>query len=286
MKIGVLAWITHKSDSPALVAKKCEALGFESVFFPEHPIIPVNRKTPYPAGDGKLPDLYTRMVDPFVALSFAAAATSKLKIGTGICLVPERDPLVLAKEVATLDFYSGGRVIFGIGAGWLAEELEIMGASFKRRWAITREYVRAMKELWTKDEASFEGEFVRFPQVLSYPKPAQKPHPPVHIGAGGIGPTERALKNTVAIGDGWAPLGLPPEQLAKDLATLKKMCAEADRDYSKIDISMYFPVVEGDPKRAIEQYREAGCHRMIFPLSLAEKNAEAELEELAKKFVK
>ncbi|HTY53776.1 MAG TPA: LLM class flavin-dependent oxidoreductase, partial [Candidatus Binataceae bacterium] len=155
-----------------------------------------------------------------------------------------------------------------------------------RRWAMTREYVRAMKELWTKDEASFEGEFVKFPPVFSYPKPVQKPHPPVHIGAGGIGPTERALKNTVAIGDGWAPLGLPPEQLAKDLATLKKMCGEAGRDFSKIDISMYFPAIDGDPKRAIEQYREAGCHRLIFPLSLAETNSEAELEELAKKYLK
>ncbi|HTY53815.1 MAG TPA: LLM class flavin-dependent oxidoreductase, partial [Candidatus Binataceae bacterium] len=116
MKIGVLAWITHKSADPATVAKKCESLGFESVFFPEHPIIPVHRKTPYPAGDGKLPDLYTRMVDPFVALSFAAAATTKLKIGTGICLIPEREPMALAKEVATLDLYSKGRLILGIGA--------------------------------------------------------------------------------------------------------------------------------------------------------------------------
>jgi len=286
MKIGVLAFTASYTADPATLARMCEAAGFESFWLPEHPIIPSVHKTPFPRGDGKIPKNYYHMIDPFVGLALAGAATKTIKLGTGICLVPERDPIITAKEIATLDFYTGGRFLFGIGAGWLKDESEIMGVEFRRRWPMTREYIRAMKELWTKDEASFEGEFVRFPQVLSYPKPAQKPHPPVHIGAGGIGPTERALKNTVAIGDGWAPLGLPPEQLAKDLATLKKMCAEADRDYSKIDISMYFPVVEGDPKRAIEQYREAGCHRMIFPLSLAEKNAEAELEELAKKFVK
>jgi probable F420-dependent oxidoreductase len=285
MKIGILAWITSKSPDSATVAKKCEALGFESLFLPEHPIIPVHCKTPYPIGDGKIPELYSRMIDPFIGLAFAAAATSRIKLGTGICLLPEHEPIALAKEIATLDLYSGGRFIFGIGAGWLVDESEIMGVDFRRRWAMTREYVGAMKELWTKPEASFDGEFIKFPPVLSYPKPAQKPHPPVHIGAGGLGPVERALKNTVAVGDGWAPLGMTPDRLATELAKLKKMCAEADRDFSRIEISMYFPVVEGDPRRVIAQYREAGCHRLVFAPPTLESNAEAELEQLAKLYV-
>jgi len=285
MKIGILAWITPKSPDPATVAKKCEALGFESFFLPEHPIIPVHCKTPYPIGDGKIPELYTRMVDPFIGLAFAAAATSRIKLGTGVCLVPEHEPIALAKEIATLDLYSGGRFIFGIGAGWLVDESEIMGVDFRRRWAITREYVRAMKELWTKPEASFEGEFIKFPPVLSYPKPAQKPHPPVHIGAGGLGPVERALKITVAVGDGWAPLRMPPDRLATELAKLKRMCAEADRDFSRMEISVYFPVVEGDPQHAIAQYREAGCHRLVLDSPNLEKgNPEAELEQLARQY--
>ena len=286
MKIGILAWITPQSPDAATVAKKCEALGFESFFLPEHPIIPVHCKTPYPLGDGKIPDVYGRLVDPFTGLAFAAAATRRIKIGTGICLLPEHEPITLAKQVATLDLYSGGRFIFGIGAGWLVDESEIMGVDFHRRWVITREYVRAMKELWTKPEASFEGKYVKFPPVFSYPKPAQKPHPPVHVGAGGVGAIERALKNTVAVGDGWAPLGMNPGQLATALVDLKKMCAEAGRDFNKIEISMYFPVIEGDPRRAIAQYREAGCHRLVFASpSLESGNPEAALEELAKPYI-
>jgi probable F420-dependent oxidoreductase len=165
----------------ATVSKKCEALGFESMFIPEHPIIPVDYKTPYPLGDGKIPEPYAHMPDPFVLLAFAACATERLKIGSGICLVPERDPIVLAKEVATLDYYSGGRFLFGIGAGWLADETEIMGVEFKKRWEVTQEYVMAMKALWTEAEPSFAGEYVRFPKVKSYPKPVQKPHPPIHL---------------------------------------------------------------------------------------------------------
>ena len=285
MKIGILAWITPKSPDAATVARKCEALGFESFFLPEHPIIPVHCKTPYPIGDGKIPELYTRMVDPFIGLAFAAAATKRIKLGTGVCLVPEHEPITLAKEIATLDLFCGGRFIFGIGAGWLIDESEIMGVDFRRRWAVTREYIRAMKELWTKPEASFEGEFVKFPPVLSYPKPAQKPHPPIHIGAGGLGPVERALKNTVAIADGWAPLRMPPDRLAAELAKLKKMCAEANRDFTHMEISVYFPPVDGDPQAVIAQYREAGCHRLVLDAPNLEKGEpEAALEQLARQF--
>ena len=188
MKIGVLAFTNEETPDPATVARKCEAVGFESLFFPEHPIIPVEHRTPYPLGDGKIPEPYAHMPDPFITLALAASATKRLRLGTGICLVPERDPIVLAKEVATIDYYSGGRFIFGIGAGWLADETEIMGVEFKKRWEVTQEYVMAMKALWTEKEPSFSGQYVRFPKVKSYPKPLQKPHPPIHLGRGRLRP--------------------------------------------------------------------------------------------------
>ena len=288
MKIGLLAFATTFTPDPVSIARKCEALGFESFYLPEHPIIPVHHKTRYPLSpDGEIPKPYSHMIDPFVGLALAAGATNRIGLGTGICLVPERDPIVLAKEVATLDYYSGGRFIFGIGAGWLKDESEVMGVNFAKRWPITREYVRAMKELWTQEEASFEGEYVKFPPVRSNPKPARKPHPPVHIGAGGIGPAmDRALRDTVAIGDGWAPLGLTPDALATELAKLKKLCAEAGRDYGQIEITIYAPPVQGDPKRTIANFREAGAHRLIMIKdSLTPNKYESELEATAKDWI-
>jgi probable F420-dependent oxidoreductase len=283
MKIGILAFVGSTTAEPGAIAKKCEELGFESFYLPEHPIIPVKHKTPYPLSkDGAIPEPYAQMIDPFIGLALAAAVTKKIGLGTGICLVPERDPIILAKEIATLDHYCGGRFIFGIGAGWLRDESEIMGVDFRRRWPITREYIRAMKELWTKPEASFEGEFIKFPPVKCNPKPARKPHPPVHIGAGGVGPSmERALRDTIAIGDGWAPLGLTPEALATELGRLKKMCAEAGRDFGQLEITVYAPPA-GDPKRLREQYREAGAHRLVFLIdSPAPSTCEKQLNDLA-----
>jgi probable F420-dependent oxidoreductase len=288
MKIGLLAFASTFTADPAALARKCEALGFESFYLPEHPILPVHHKTRYPlSADGEIPMPYAHMIDPFVGLALAAGATNRIGLGTGICLVPERDPLVLAKEVATLDYYSGGRFIFGIGAGWLKDESEIMGVEFRKRWHITREYIRAMKELWTQDEASFEGEFIKFPPVRCNPKPARKPHPPVHIGAGGIGPAmDRALKDTVAIGDGWAPLGLTPDALSAELAKLKKFCAEAGRDYAKLEITVYAPPIQGDPRRTIANFHEAGAHRLIMIAdALAPDKYERELETIAKAWI-
>ncbi|MGA2409570.1 MAG: LLM class F420-dependent oxidoreductase [Candidatus Binataceae bacterium] len=284
MKIGVLAFITTNTIDPVSIARKIEELGFESFYLPEHPILPVTHKTPYPLSpDGKIPEPYGQMIDPFVGLALAAAVTKRIRLGTGICLVPERDPIILAKEVATLDYYSGGRFDFGIGAGWLRDESEIMGVDFRRRWPITREYVRAMKELWTKAEASFEGEFIKFPPVKCYPKPSQKPHPPVHVGAGGVGPAmDRALRDTVAIGDGWAPLGVPPASLSAELLKLRKLCEEAGRDFTKLEITMYFPQAEGNPKQTIAAYREAGAHRLIHILQVPSLDSwEKQLDDLA-----
>ncbi|MGH7988291.1 MAG: LLM class F420-dependent oxidoreductase, partial [Candidatus Binataceae bacterium] len=253
MKFGILAWVAAHTAGVAEVARLCEAAGFESFFMAEHPVMPSAISTQLPRGDGKIPDVYAHMMDPFVGLAVAAAVTTRMKLGTGICLVPERDPKVLAKEVATLDLVSGGRFIFGIGAGWLREESRVMGVDFPRRWDITLECIRAMKQLWIRDGAEFHGKFVNFPPLRSNPKPIQLPHPPIHVGAGG----ERALRNTVAIGDGWAPIALTPARVITDLAKLRRMCDEAGRDFNQLEITIYGPL-GGEAKRAVEEYAQAG----------------------------
>jgi probable F420-dependent oxidoreductase len=290
MKIGIFAMLSESTIDPVSAARKCEELGFESIWVPEHAIIPVHTKVPYPALDGKIPEPYTRFPDPFVLLAMMSSVTTRLKLGTAICLVPERHPLALAKEVATLDYFSGGRFLFGIGAGWQAEESEIMGVDFRRRWPITREYLRAMKELWTRPEASFEGQFLKFPAVIANPKPAHKPHPPIFIGAGGLNwKRERAIKDTVDLGDGWMPVALAHRDLTGDLAVMKQLCAEAGRDFNRLEISMTFlqqPELQPqEPKRALAEYAEAGAHRLILAPVLERKNADRVLERMAKDYL-
>jgi alkanesulfonate monooxygenase SsuD/methylene tetrahydromethanopterin reductase-like flavin-dependent oxidoreductase (luciferase family) len=175
MKIGLQAFVTDSTANPANIARKAEAVGFDSIFIPEHPIIPIHHRTPYPMGDGTIPEFYAHMPDPFVALALAAGATTRLKLATGICLVPERDPLMMAKEISTLDHFSGGRFMFGIGAGWLADESEIMGVEFKRRWPMTREYIAAMKELWTKPSRASRVSSSAFPRSSFFPSPRRSP---------------------------------------------------------------------------------------------------------------
>ena len=284
MKFGVLPFISETSARPDAVARKCEDLGYESFWLPEHAIIPVTHKTPYPGGgDGKIPEPYSHIIDPFVGLGIASAVTSKIKLGTGICLVPERDPIVCAKEVATVDHFSGGRFLFGIGAGWLRDETEIMGVEFKQRWPMTRDYIRAMKELWTKPEPSYEGEFVKFPPVESYPKPAQKPYPPIIIGAGGIGRTmiARLPIRSRSATDG-RPIMMTPEQLKPELEKLHKACDQAGRDYRKIDITMFSPIPGADAKQSIREYEKAGVHRVVLFPACAPDNYARELEDLAR----
>ena len=183
MRIGVSTPLPAYDVPPAFTARKAEELGFESIWYAEHPIMPVHSTSPFPGSDdGKIPWTYAHFADPFIALAQASGATSTIKLGTGITLVPERNPLVLAKQISTLDLFSDGRFLFGIGAGWHWEETEIMGGDFDHRWTQTREAVLVMKELWTKDEAEFHGRYYDFPPVQCYPKPAQKPHPPVILG--------------------------------------------------------------------------------------------------------
>lgn len=234
MNFGASIFVTDSSIRPDELARELEQRGFESFWIPEHTHIPASRRTPYPAG-GDLPQEYWQTYDPFLSLTAAASVTTTLRLATGICLVIERDPIVTAKEVATLDKLSNGRVIFGIGGGWNAEEMENHGTDFKKRWRILRERVLAMKEIWTKDEAEFHGEFVNFDPILSFPKPVQKPHPPIVMG--GNGPT--TFDRVTEYCDGWMPIAIRSGDLAERIPTLKRQAEVAGRNPDSISISVF-----------------------------------------------
>jgi probable F420-dependent oxidoreductase len=258
MKYGLVMFPTDYSIRPDELARAAEERGFESLFFPEHTHIPASRRTPYPAG-GELPKEYFHSHDPFVALSMAAAVTKKIKLATGICLVIERDPIVLAKEVASLDLLSGGRVILGIGGGWNVEEMENHGTAFKTRWKLLRERVEAMKAIWRNEEGSYHGELVKFDPIWSYPKPAQKPHPPILLGGHG----EVALKRVVAYCDGWLPISMMAGDLKKQIGELHRLAREKGRDPKSISISVFWTQPD---RQAIDAYGEMGAERVIFAL--------------------
>jgi probable F420-dependent oxidoreductase len=258
MHYALTMFPTDYAMRPDAFACAAEERGFESVFFPEHTHIPTSRQTPYPAG-GELPKEYSHTHDPFVALAMAAAVTSTLKLATGICLVVERDPIVLAKEVASLDLLSGGRVIFGIGGGWNVEEMAHHGTAFGTRWKLLRERIEAMKAIWQHDEASYRGELVRFDPIWSYPKPAQKPHPPILLG--GHGP--KALDRVVAYCDGWMPIGLRPAALREGIADLRARAEKAGRDARTISVSLFWAPAD---EALLADYAALGVERVIFPL--------------------
>jgi len=258
MKYGIAMFPTDYSIRPDDLARAAEERGFESVFFPEHTHIPTSRKTPYPAG-GELPKEYSHTHDPFVALAMAAAVTKKLKLATGICLVIERDPIVLAKEVASLDLLSGGRVIFGIGGGWNVEEMANHGTVFKSRWKLLRERIEAMKAIWQAEAATYRGDMVSFDPIWSYPKPAQKPHPPILLG--GHGP--KALDRVVAYCDGWMPIGIRPSTMKTALAELHKRATTAGRNPNSISVSLFWAPADS---AILAEYAALGVERAIFPL--------------------
>ena len=285
MKIGVFEFCIDRSVDPAVIAKRAEELGFASYWVPEHPIVPVKTTSPYPASDdGLIPDEYGRITDPFVSLARASAVTTKIELGTGICLVPERNPLELAKEVATLDHFSGGRFIFGIGAGWLREETEIMGGDFDHRWGQTKDAVLAMKELWTKDEAEYHGKYYDFPAVRSFPKPAQKPHPPVYMG----GSSKYVFKRVVEWGDGWMPVLSPVEDIKAGRQRLNEMAEAAGRDPKEISVLAFGFPEKFRTRAAMDELAAAGVDQATVWL-LQSENGEAavlsELESLAGEFL-
>ncbi len=255
MKFGICMFPTDYAIQPVELGKAAEAHGFESIFFPEHTHIPTSRLSPWPGG-AELPREYSHTHDPFVALGAVAAATKDIKLGTGICLVIERDPIVLAKEVASLDFLSNGRVLFGIGGGWNLEEMENHGTDPTRRWKVLRERIEAMKAIWTEDEAEYHGEFVNFDSIWSWPKPAQKPHPPIIVGGNGA----NTLKRVLRYGDEWMPIGRS-EDLKDRILKLKQLTEEAGRE--PIPVTVF-----GIPAKAevVEKYVALGVDRLLFPL--------------------
>jgi probable F420-dependent oxidoreductase len=258
MHIGVCIFATEYAIRIDELAREAEARGFESLWVPEHTHIPASRRSPWPGGPN-LPKEYWHCYDPFVALALAAGATTRIRLGTGICLVVERDPITTAKEVASLDHLSGGRFLFGIGGGWNAEEMENHGTAFKTRWRLLRERVLAMVEIWTKDEAAFHGTYVDFDPIWSWPKPVQKPHPPILLG----GESRYTLQRVVDLCDGWYPRGRAPEKVLAGMKELRELAAKAGRDMKTISVSAFAT----PPDRGVlDQFAAAGVTRSIILL--------------------
>jgi probable F420-dependent oxidoreductase len=261
MKLGIYIFATDETIAPADLARAVEERGFESLFFPEHTHIPASRESPW-AGGEELPRRYYRTLDPFVALAAAAEATERLLVGTGICLVVERDPITLAKEVATLDHLSDGRFLFGVGAGWNLEEMANHGTDPRTRFALLRERILAMKTIWAEERAEFHGELVDFGPIYQWPKPVQQPHPPILVGGTGRGVLERVLD----YGDGWFPNPRhgDPALVEAQIAELGKLAAERGR--APVPVSIF-----GASSRPedLERCRELGVERCVLSVPSA-----------------
>ncbi len=261
MQLGVFIFSTDYSIDISELAVALEDRGFGSLFVPEHTHIPTSRKTPF-RRDRELPKEYKHTYDPFVALSFAAAATKTLQVGTGICLVPQRDPIVTAKCVASLDRLSDGRFVFGIGGGWNVDEMENHGAQYKTRFKLLREHVLAMKALWTEEEAAFHGEMVDFDPVWSYPKPVQVPHPPVILG----GETDYTLNRVIEFCDGWFPRASHGFDPAECMTRLRNAADAVGRDMSTLSVTVFRAPAD---KAVLDSYAEAGITRGLLELPSA-----------------
>lgn len=263
MDIGITMFATDYAMRPDELAVACEERGFESIWFPEHTHIPASRLSPWPGG-AELPKEYWHTHDLFVALMAAAGATTKIKVGSGICLVIERDPIVLAKEVATVDQLSNGRLLFGIGGGWNAEEMENHGTPFKRRWKVLRERIEAMKEIWANEEAEYHGEFVNFDKIWCYPKPAQKPHPPILLGTFNGG-----LKRVVNYCDGWVPVGFDTTSLPDSIKELRALAEQAGRSADEVPVSIFG---SSDKEEALASHQALGVERAVLFLPSADRD--------------
>jgi len=260
MKIGAVMFFTTDSMQPAPLGRALEERGFESLWVPEHTHIPSSRKTPYPAG-GPLIRPYYDIMDPFLALNTAATVTTKLRVGTGIALLTQRDPIVTAKLVSTIDLLSGGRFLFGVGNGWNQDEIENHGTVFKTRHKLARERIEAMKAIWTQEEPEYHGEFVNFDRMKQWPKPVQKPHPPIIVG----GAFPHAVRRAIRYGDGWIPRA---DRLEKDgigvvIRQFRDMATEAGRDPASLPISIFRVPEE---IAGLRFCREIGIERVVFSL--------------------
>ena len=263
MHIGVAMFFTDYSMTPTELATALEERGFESVWAPEHSHIPLTRKSEWPGG-GELPKKYYDAMDPFVTLTAAAAVTKKLKVGTGVCLVNQRDPIQTAKAVASIDQLSGGRFLFGVGNGWNQDEMENHGTNFESRHKLVRERIEAMKVIWTKSKAEYHGEMVNFDPMMAWPKPAQKPHPPILVG----GAFPYGARRAVRYGDGWMPLRRRKgySEVRDLIPKFQAMAKEANRDLASLPVSIWESKEdEGELKRD----QDAGVVRVIVSLDSA-----------------
>jgi probable F420-dependent oxidoreductase len=260
LNFGAAMFFTDYSMTGGELAQALEARGFESVWAPEHSHIPASRKTPFPGG-GEVPKKYYDAMDPFVTLTAAAMATKRLKIGTGICLVVQRDPIQTAKLVASIDQVSGGRFLFGIGDGWNQDEIENHGVVFKTRHKLVRERIEAMKEIWTKTKAEYHGEFVNFDPILAWPKPVQKPYPPVIVG----GAFPYSARRAIRYGTGWIPHAARDTyaEIADMIPQFRQMATEAGRDPKAIEMTVWSPKQEAD---LMKRYQDLGISRVVFSL--------------------
>jgi probable F420-dependent oxidoreductase len=267
MKFGISTFVTDEGIVPGALATAIEERGFDSLFIAEHTHIPLSRKSPWPRG-GELPRKYYRTLDPFITLTAAAAATERLLLGTGVVLVVEHDPIITAKEVASLDLVSGGRMIFGVGVGWNREEMENHGTNPRRRGKLMNERLRAMIEIWTKDEPEFHGEYVDFDPIGIWPKPVQKPYPPIYVGGG-----SRAFERIVQFGDAWLANGLPPGKLESMLGELREVAGR------EVPVSVFNASSEPED---LEAYRLLGVERVLLGLpTLPESETLDQLDNLA-----
>jgi len=273
VKIGCFSFNTEYGIRADVLARALEERGFESLWVGEHTHIPAERRTPYPGG-GHLPKPYYHMADPFVSLAAAAAVTKRLKLGTGVCLVTEHEPIALAKSVATLDRMSDGRFLFGIGAGWNVEEMENHGTPGNRRWTVLRQRLAAMKAIWAEHEASYQAEYVKFERIISYPKPVQKPHPPIILGSA----TPQGRQRVAEYCDGWIPIDVLLKDLPPAIADLRERLKVAGRDPASVPISIFaFEATEDYLKHC----RDLGTERVVVMVPRRTDDALPFLDKLA-----
>lgn len=262
MNVGLLVNVNNHTVDPATLAAAVEEVGFESLWVGDHPAIPYETEAPMQGSGGEIPEAYAHVSDPFVALSFAAAATSTLKLGTGVCIVTARHPVHTALQAATLDYFSGGRLLFGVGCGWLPEELALFGVDYPRRLAQAREQVEALRALWSDPEQPFDGEWTSFPRLKLNPRPAQAGGPDVLLGTWG----ERAPGRVAEWADGWLPMLVTPDELAVAMGRLREECEKRDRDPEQIEVTLFEYDPGGDRDACQEflaRYADAGADRVV-----------------------
>jgi len=259
MEFGALMFFTDYAITAVDLARALEERGFESVWAPEHSHIPTSRKSPWPGG-GELPKAYYDAMDPFVSLTAAAIATSKLKVGTGVCLVQQRDPIQTAKLVSSIDQVSNGRFLFGVGGGWNRDEMENHGTEFKTRFKLMRERIEAMQAIWTKSKAEYHGDMVDFSEMMAWPKPVQKPYPPILVG----GAFPQAARRAIRYGDGWCPIGGRPGSSPTDvLEQFRQMAREAGRDPQSLPVTLFGAAEDAD---RLARLRDQGIARIVVML--------------------